>query len=258
MCAELFVCVTRDVLLDEAAVALGEERELHAGALAILAEARPFTDDLTLGVDDLLRAGELELEAHALLVEVRFDLADLFYSFGVANPGAVRLFNYPRALQNLVRDNGERFDVGTIDIVRDRERGVPRYNEFRRWLHKRPVTSFDELTDNPAWAEAISRVYDNDLEKVDTMVGLLAEPLPQGFGFSDTAFRVFLLMASRRLKSDRFLSKDYRAEIYTKEGIEWVEETSMIDVITRHFPGLAGAMEGLDNAFKPWQSRQDT
>jgi hypothetical protein len=185
----------------------------------------------------------------------RFDLADLFYSLGVAHPGAVRLFNYPRALQNLVRDNGDRFDVGTIDILRDRERGVPRYNQFRRLLHKRPVASFDELTDNPAWADAIRQVYDNDLEKVDTMVGLLAEPLPEGFGFSDTAFRIFLLMASRRLKSDRFLSKDYREDVYTKEGIAWVEDTSMIDVVTRHFPALASAMDGLDNAFKPWRKK---
>ena len=56
------------------------------------------------------------------------------------------------------------------------------------------------------------------------MVGLMAEPLPEGMGFSDTAFRIFLLMASRRLKSDRFLSQDYRPEIYTKQGIDWVEE----------------------------------
>ena len=46
----------------------------------------------------------------------------------------------------------------------------------------------------------------------------MAEPLPEGMGFSDTAFRIFLLMASRRLKSDRFLSQDYRPEVYTKEG----------------------------------------
>jgi hypothetical protein len=183
----------------------------------------------------------------------RYDLADLFYSFGVAHPGAVRLFNYPRALQNLVRDNGERFDVGTIDILRDRERGVPRYNQFLRLLRKRPVSSFDELTDNPQWAEAIKDVYDNDLEKVDTMVGLLAEPLPEGFGFSDTAFRIFLLMASRRLKSDRFLTSDYRPEVYTKEGMDWVEETSMVEIITRHFPAVGPAMRGLDNAFKPWR-----
>ena len=59
------------------------------------------------------------------------------------------------------------------------------------------------------------------------MVGLMAEPLPEGMGFSDTAFRIFLLMASRRLKSDRFLSQDYRPEIYTKQGIDWVEANSM-------------------------------
>ena len=184
------------------------------------------------------------------------DLADLFYSFGVAHPGAMRLHNYPKHLQMLVQDNGDRFDLGTVDILRDRERGVPRYNQFRRLLHKPPVKSFEELTDNPAWAEEIRRVYDNDLEKVDLMVGLLAEPLPEGFGFSETAFRVFILMASRRLKSDRFLSKDYRPEIYTKQGIEWVEENSMITVLTRHFPALERSLKGLESAFHPWRAVQ--
>jgi hypothetical protein len=180
------------------------------------------------------------------------EISDLFYSFGIAYPGAVTLHNYPKALQNLVQDNGERFDLATVDILRDRERGVPRYNRFRELLHKSPVKSFDELTDNPAWAKELEQVYGGDLSKVDTMVGLMAEPLPDGFGFSDTAFRIFLLMASRRLKSDRFLSKDYRPEIYTKEGIRWVEETTMVDLLVRHFPALAAPMKGLDNAFKPW------
>jgi hypothetical protein len=187
----------------------------------------------------------------------RFNLADLFYSFGIHNPGAVRLHNYPKFLQNLVQDSGERFDLGAVDILRDRERGVPRYNRFRRLLHKQPVRSFEELSDVPAWAAELKRVYDNDLEMVDTMVGLMAEPLPEGMGFSDTAFRIFLLMASRRLKSDRFLSQDYRPEIYTEQGIEWVEENSMKTVISRHFPSVAFAMKGLDddNAFKPWKVR---
>ena len=187
----------------------------------------------------------------------RFELADLFYSLGIHNPGAIRLHNYPKFLQNLVQDSGERFDLAAVDILRDRERGVPRYNQFRRLLHKSPVRSFDELTDVPAWADEIRRVYGNDIELVDTMVGLMAEPLPDGFGFSETAFRIFLLMASRRLKSDRFLSSDYRPEIYTKEGIEWVEDNSMKSVILRHFPSLAFALEGLDddNAFKPWKAK---
>ena len=61
-----------------------------------------------------------------------------------------------------------------------------------------------------------------DVERVDLMIGLYAEPLPKGFGFSDTAFRVFILMASRRLKSDRFFTRDYTAEVYTQEGLDWI------------------------------------
>ena len=81
-------------------------------------------------------------------------MPDLFYSFGTCHPGAVTLHNYPRHLQNLTRDDGEHLDLAAVDILRDRERGVPRYNQFRRLLHKDPVKSFDELTDNPAWREA--------------------------------------------------------------------------------------------------------
>jgi hypothetical protein len=185
-----------------------------------------------------------------------FNLADLFYSLGIANPGAIRLHNYPRHLQNLVKDNGERVDLATIDILRDRERGVPRYNAFRRMVHKAPYETFEEMTDNSQWAQEIRHVYNNDIEKVDLMVGLMAEPLPEGMGFSDTAFRIFLLMASRRLKSDLFLSKDYRSEVYTKEGIDWVEENSMITVLKRHFPDLAPALRDKESAFHPWNVTQ--
>ena len=69
---------------------------------------------------------------------------------------------------------------------------------------------------------------------------------------------IFLLMASRRLKSDRFLSHDYRPEIYTKEGIDWVEENTMKSVILRHFPAVAFALDKIEdeNAFKPWKTKK--
>ena len=147
-------------------------------------------------------------------------MADLFYSFGARTRAPSRCTTIPKHLQNLTRDDGEHLDLAAVDIFRDRERGVPRYNQFRRLLHKDPVKSFEELTDNPAWREEIRKVYGNDLEKVDLMTGLYAEPLPPGFGFSETAFRIFVLMASRRLKSDRFFTDDYRAEMYTRVRAE--------------------------------------
>ena len=47
-----------------------------------------------------------------------------------------RCTTIPRHLQNLQRDDGEHLDLAAVDILRDRERGVPRYNQFRRLLHK--------------------------------------------------------------------------------------------------------------------------
>jgi hypothetical protein len=182
----------------------------------------------------------------------RLTMPDLFYSFGTCHPGAVTLHNFPRTLQNLRRDDGEHLDLAAVDILRDRERGVPRYNQFRRLLHKGPVKSFDELTENAEWRKQIKEVYNNDLESVDLMTGLYAEPLPAGFGFSETAFRVFLLMASRRVKSDRFFTDDYRAEVYGEFGLDYIRKNTMLSVLRRHFPQLAPALAGIKNAFHPW------
>jgi Animal haem peroxidase len=183
----------------------------------------------------------------------RLTMPDLFYSFGTCHPGAVTLHNYPRHLQNLTRDDGEHLDLAAVDILRDRERGVPRYNQFRRLLNKDAVKSFDELTDNPEWRRQLKTVYNGDLESVDLMTGLYAEPLPDNFGFSETAFRVFILMASRRLKSDRFFTDDFTPEVYTDFGIEYIRKNSMLHVLRRHYPQLGPALEGVTNAFAPWK-----
>ncbi len=179
--------------------------------------------------------------------------SDLIYTFGTSHPGAITLHNHPRALQNLTRMDGDRVDIGTIDILRDRERGVPRYNDFREKLRKPRVKSFDDLTSNPEWNEQIREVYDGEIDSIDLQVGLLGETPPKGFGFSDTAFRIFILMASRRLKSDRFFTNDYTPEVYTPEGLEWVEGNTMVDVLLRHHPELAPALEGVENGFAPWR-----
>jgi Animal haem peroxidase len=182
-------------------------------------------------------------------------MADLLYSFGTSHPGAITLHNYPRALQELARPGEQApndvVDLAATDIMRTRERGVPRYNEFRRLFHLNPVESFEQMTDNPEWAEELKSIY-GDVERVDHMIGCYAEPTPKGFGFSDTAFRVFILMASRRLKSDRFFTRDYRPEVYTKAGLDWVEHHTMRSVLLRHYPDLEPALRRVANPFAPW------
>ena len=181
--------------------------------------------------------------------------ADAFYSLGTEPPGAICLGNYPNELRRFTRqDDGDTVDIATIDIIRDRERGVPRYNQFRRLLGMPSMASIDDLTADDHWRRELNEIYGGDIEKVDPMVGMYAESPPPGFAFSDTAFRIFILMASRRLKSDRFFTIDYRPEVYTPEGMAWVTNNDFKDVIIRHCPSLAPAIEGLRNPFFPWRT----
>jgi hypothetical protein len=204
--------------------------------------------------DETLRAGPFGdisgRHTHALLHDERIGMADLVYSFATSHPGQVVLHNFPEALRSFVDPVGGLVDLATVDTLRDRERGVPRYNEFRRRFRLRPCARFEDFSDDPTIVDEIRRVYDSP-DDVDLLVGLYAERKPPGFAISDTAFRVFILMASRRLKSDRFFTYDYRPGVYTQEGLDWIERNTLASVIVRHYPGLAGVVR-LDNAFKPW------
>ncbi|WP_320777297.1 peroxidase family protein [Streptomyces sp. CRN 30] len=221
----------------------------------LIPDALTIRDHRTCGVRAVIGFDDMQGPATRAAVDAH-GMSDLLFSFGVAHPGALVLHNHPDALRDLVRLTGERVDLGTVDILRDRERGIPRYNAYRTMLRKRPVASFEELTGGHKEDTALLEdVYGGRIDRVDTLVGNLAEPRPAGFGFSDSLFRIFVLMASRRLKSDRFFTTDYRPETYTPEGLAWVDRTTMVAVLLRHHPELGPALRGTDNAFAPWRGR---
>jgi hypothetical protein len=186
-------------------------------------------------------------------------LGNTLYSFGIANPGAITLHNYPTALRKFQRtgtdpesEDKEIIDLAVVDLMRLRRRGVPRYNDFRAGLHKPRITRWEDLTENPDDVALMKEIY-GAIDRVDTMVGLFGETPPAGFGFSDTAFRIFIVMASRRLQSDRFLTVDFRPEIYSPLGMNWIANSGMKSVIQRHCPELASLIPRDGNAFAPWR-----
>jgi hypothetical protein len=78
-------------------------------------------------------------------------LANWALSMGRQRLGALALQNHPMFLQNLpmprMNSQTNMIDVAALDIMRDRERGVPRFNEFRRQYGLRQLTSFDDFID---------------------------------------------------------------------------------------------------------------
>jgi tetratricopeptide (TPR) repeat protein len=186
-----------------------------------------------------------------------YAMSDLFYSFGNQHPGALVLNNFPRFMQELSIPGNPFFDMGTVDIVRARERGVPRYNQFRRQLGLNPLQSFYDLTDDANVRNELKSVYGHDpkdVEKLDLLIGTLAEGhRPTGFGFGETMFQIFILNASRRLQADRFYTDSFNEDVYTWEGLQWIDRTDLKTVILRHYPELADTgLANVKNAFEPW------
>jgi hypothetical protein len=248
-------------------------------------------------------------------------LANWALSLGRQRLGLLLLRNHPQFLQNL--DIRPRFDVtldvAALDVIRDREHGVPRFNEFRRQIGLRQLTSFDDFIDkrlepnDPALRQqqdlvaALREVYGqhkcdagkpitaaqrnpdgsaindclgypdgsmvDNIEDVDIVVGFLAETTrPHGFAISETQFHIFIINASRRLYSDRFLTSSFRPEFYTTFGLNWVMHNGpgepviedgtpngheqqvlpMKRVLLRTMPELAAELKSVVNAFDPW------
>lgn len=78
-------------------------------------------------------------------------LASWALSMGRQRLGLLTLQNQPQFLQNLpmprLQTATNKLDVVALDLIRDRERGVPRFNEFRRQYGLKQLTSFDDFVD---------------------------------------------------------------------------------------------------------------
>ncbi|HEX9143314.1 MAG TPA: peroxidase family protein [Candidatus Binatia bacterium] len=263
------------------------------------------------------------LRGKATLAMLQYGLADWALSMGRQRAGRLTLQNHPLFLQNLslprLKSATGKIDAVALDIIRDRERGVPRYNEFRRQYGLKQLTSFDDFVDpnlskdSPQRAEQqklvvilrelygqhecdatkiITTAQVNDdgspindclghrngtlvdnIEDVDAVVGWLAEfARPHGFAIAETQLQVFILNASRRLFSDRFLTSSFRPEFYTNLGVQWVNENGpdgkimektkvngheievspLKRVLQRTIPELGSELENVVNVFDPW------
>jgi hypothetical protein len=76
-------------------------------------------------------------------------LANWALTMGRQRLGLLTLRNHPQFLQNLdlTPRLDTKIDVAALDLIRDRERGLPRFNELRRQIGLRQLTSFQDFID---------------------------------------------------------------------------------------------------------------
>ena len=120
-------------------------------------------------VPDLLEYRDLKADPNKIAKRIpvvetfQGKATDFTHSMGLANwgltlgrqrLGILTLHNSPLFFQNLkigrLDSKTQQIDVVALDVIRDREHGVPRFNEFRRQYGLRQLTSFDDFMDPAA------------------------------------------------------------------------------------------------------------
>jgi Animal haem peroxidase len=85
-------------------------------------------------------------------------MANWGLSLGRQRLGLLTLHNHPQFMQNILLPRldspTKQIDLAALDIIRDREHGVPRFNEFRRQYGLRQLTSYDDFMDKTIPADS--------------------------------------------------------------------------------------------------------
>jgi len=88
-------------------------------------------------------------------------MANWGLSMGRQRLGLLTLHNDPQFLQNIklprLNTPTQQLDIAAMDLIRDREHGVPRFNEFRRQYGLRQLTSYDDFVDQRLPADSPER-----------------------------------------------------------------------------------------------------
>ena len=186
-------------------------------------------------------------------------LATILHSFGCQKGGALVGNNVPGWAVQMSIESQSFIDIAAIDLLRDRERGIPGYNEARKLFGYPPLESYDEMGVDADVKARFEKHYGHapeGLYRMDLQVGMLHDRnRPDGFAFDDLRFRLFIHAAASRLEQDPFFNELFEPEVYTDWGLQHIEEMNRKKLILLHCPELqASGLAGVNNSFEPWTS----
>jgi hypothetical protein len=118
------------------------------------------------------------------------------------------------------------FDLASLNIQRGRDHGLADYNAVRVAYGLRPVTSFSQITRDPATQQALQEAY-GDVNNIDLWVGALSEDHVRGASEGPLLRRILADQFERLRDGDRFW---YERDLSGRE-LRGVRNTSLADIV---------------------------
>ena len=143
-------------------------------------------------------------------------------------------------------------DLAALNIQRGRDHGVADFNTARQSLGLTPVTNFNQISSNPATANALQTTYGN-IHNIDLWVGLLAEDKYNGKPIGRTLYEMLSRQFENIIRADRFyfwrdplLSQDDKMKIFNTRLSDVIKRNTSINVMQSAFYWQGGCVYAAD------------
>ncbi|KAF9281335.1 hypothetical protein BGZ74_002412 [Mortierella antarctica] len=140
---------------------------------------------------------------------------------------------YADGTRNYISDTRAPLDLAMLDVLRGRDRLLPKYNEARTIFNLPRAKSFAEISTNNKVQEALKRLYAT-VDDVEMSVGALCEDHDLPNSSLGPLFRAGIMAQFIAIRdSDRFW---YESPGVLDDGVlELVQGTTLRDLFLRHF-----------------------
>lgn len=197
------------------------------------------SDDVVVVDNECEEVGPGEFE----LVEAFFN-PDLFLEYGPETflKGATvhRLYKTDTKINDVLRDflfgnatDEIRFglDLGSINIQRGRDHGLPDYNSARKYYTGRRARKFSDISSNDTVAKNLESLY-NDIDDVDLWVGLLSEDEIEGKLIGRTMSAMLSKQFTNLRDGDYYYYEN--DPFFSSSDRRRIKRTSLTDIIHRN------------------------
>jgi len=121
------------------------------------------------------------------------------------------------------------FDLASLNIQRGRDHGLADYNSVRVAYGLPRLTSFAQISADPAVQAALRQAY-GSVDKIDLWVGGLAERHLPGSSLGETFTRILVDQFTRLRDGDRY----WYQNALPADMVRKVQQTSLVDIVRRN------------------------
>jgi hypothetical protein len=145
-------------------------------------------------------------------------------------------------------------DMFEAEIIKDRQRGMPPYNEYLKAHGLPPIEKWEDLFKDPESPESRSQIaklkqhYPGGVDTLDAMLGLqLNDDRPDGFAITNPGFQTFVFEATSRIQKQELLTQKWRPNYVSWTAINLVQRINKEKMLYLHCPELREYLNNREN-----------